>query len=74
MLIKIFTRTKSNDQIFDGNRNLKQWVNHSLSPAVMEVVDASLIMSSHDEKVRLCTIHLVALLVDIGNYTPTASS
>lgn len=43
MLMETFTRTKPNDEMFDGDLNLKQWVSNSLPHAVMEVVDANLI-------------------------------
>ncbi|KAK4716908.1 hypothetical protein R3W88_015246 [Solanum pinnatisectum] len=42
MLIEIFTRTKPNDEMFNGDFSLKQWVSDSLPQTIMEVVDANL--------------------------------
>lgn len=48
MLIEMFIRTKPNDEIFDEDLTLKQWVSNSLPHAVMKVVDANLI-TPHDD-------------------------
>ncbi|XP_060190896.1 probable LRR receptor-like serine/threonine-protein kinase At3g47570 [Lycium barbarum] len=43
MLMETFTRRKPNDEMFEGDLSLKQWVNNSLPEAVMDVVDANLV-------------------------------
>ncbi|PHT82908.1 hypothetical protein T459_11351 [Capsicum annuum] len=41
MLLETFTRRKPNN--FEGDLSLKQWVSHSLSEAVMDVIDIHLV-------------------------------
>lgn len=52
MLIEIFTRTKPNDEMFDKDLSLKQWVSDSLPHAVMKVVDDNLIVSYDDQLMK----------------------
>ncbi|KAM3393917.1 hypothetical protein P3S68_002918 [Capsicum galapagoense] len=44
MLLETFTRRKPND--FEGDHRLKQWVSYSLPKAVMDVVDANLVIAT----------------------------
>ncbi|XP_059282883.1 probable LRR receptor-like serine/threonine-protein kinase At3g47570 [Lycium ferocissimum] len=39
MLLETFTRKKPNDEMFEGDISLKQWVSNSLPEAPMDVVD-----------------------------------
>ncbi|XP_060190764.1 receptor kinase-like protein Xa21 [Lycium barbarum] len=43
MVMETFTRRKPNDEMFEGDLSLKQWVSNSLPEAVINVVDANLV-------------------------------
>nr|XP_016483522.1 PREDICTED: probable LRR receptor-like serine/threonine-protein kinase At3g47570 [Nicotiana tabacum] len=66
MLMEIFTRTKPNDEMFDGDLSLKQWVSNSLPQAVREVIDANLIkpQDTHLIKKLDCVVSIMKVAID----------
>ncbi|KAK4713243.1 hypothetical protein R3W88_019150 [Solanum pinnatisectum] len=66
MLMETFTRTNPNDEMFDGDFSLKQWVSNSLPQAAMEIVDANLI-SPHDNHLMKkldCVVSIMKVAID----------
>ncbi|XP_070014534.1 probable LRR receptor-like serine/threonine-protein kinase At3g47570 [Nicotiana sylvestris] len=43
MLMETFTWRKPNDEMFEGDLSLKQWVSCSLTKAIVDVVDANFV-------------------------------
>ncbi|KAH0652458.1 hypothetical protein KY289_030136 [Solanum tuberosum] len=66
MLMETFTRTKPNDEMFDGELSLKQWVRNSLPRAAMEIVDANLIspQDNHLMKKLDCVVSIMKVAID----------
>ncbi|XP_016448756.2 receptor kinase-like protein Xa21 [Nicotiana tabacum] len=66
MLLENFTRRKPNDEMFDGDLNLKQWVSYSIPEAVMDVVDANLLtpMDNHLNKKLDCVASIMKVALD----------
>ncbi|KAH0650015.1 hypothetical protein KY284_029927 [Solanum tuberosum] len=66
MLMETFTRKNPNDEMFDGDFSLKQWVSNSLPQAAMEIVDANLI-SPHDNQLMKkldCVVSIMKVAID----------
>ncbi|KAH0652449.1 hypothetical protein KY289_030127 [Solanum tuberosum] len=66
MLMETFTRKNPNDEMFDGDFSLKQWVRNSLPQAAMEIVDANLI-SPHDNHLMKkldCVVSIMKVAID----------
>lgn len=66
MLMETFTRTKPNNEMFDGDLSLKQWVSNSLPHAVMEVVDPNLITPQDNHLVKKidCVVCIMKVAID----------
>ncbi|XP_060190974.1 probable LRR receptor-like serine/threonine-protein kinase At3g47570 [Lycium barbarum] len=64
MLMETFTRRKPNDEMFEGDLSLKQWVSNSLPEAVMDVVDANLV-TPNDSYLKLdCVASIMKVALD----------
>ncbi|XP_070014536.1 receptor kinase-like protein Xa21 [Nicotiana sylvestris] len=66
MLLETFTRRKPNDEMFDGDLSLKQWVSYSLPEAILDVVDANLVTShdNHLNKKLDCVASIMKVALD----------
>ncbi|XP_060190899.1 probable LRR receptor-like serine/threonine-protein kinase At3g47570 [Lycium barbarum] len=64
MLMETFTRRKPNDEMFEGDLSLKQWVSNSLPEAIMDVVDANLV-TPNDSYLKLdCVASIMKVALD----------
>ncbi|XP_060189477.1 probable LRR receptor-like serine/threonine-protein kinase At3g47570 isoform X3 [Lycium barbarum] len=64
MLLETFTRKKPNDEMFEGDISLKQWVSNSLLEAPMDVVDANLV-TPNDSYLKLdCVASIMKVALD----------
>ncbi|XP_059283051.1 probable LRR receptor-like serine/threonine-protein kinase At3g47570 isoform X2 [Lycium ferocissimum] len=64
MLMETFTRRKPNDEMFEGDLSLKQWVSNSLPEAVMDVIDANLV-TPNDSYLKLdCVASIMKVALD----------
>nr|XP_033511045.1 LRR receptor-like serine/threonine-protein kinase EFR [Nicotiana tomentosiformis] len=66
ILMETFTRRKPNDEMFDGDLSLKQWVSYSLPKAIMGVVDATLVtpQDNHLNKKLDCVASIMKVAQD----------
>nr|XP_009598322.1 probable LRR receptor-like serine/threonine-protein kinase At3g47570 [Nicotiana tomentosiformis] len=66
MLMETFTRRKPNDEMFEGNLSLKQWVSYSLTEAIVDVVDANLVtpQDNHLNKKLDCVASIMKVALD----------
>ncbi|XP_009765419.1 receptor-like serine/threonine-protein kinase At1g78530 [Nicotiana sylvestris] len=66
MLMETFTRRKPNDEMFDGDLRLKQWVSYSLPVAIVDVVDANLVtpQDNHLNKKLDCVASIMKVALD----------
>ncbi|KAH0669002.1 hypothetical protein KY289_023495 [Solanum tuberosum] len=71
MLLETFTRRKPNE--FEGDLSLKQWVNHSLPKATMDIVDANLITSTDNRLQRELDVvaSIMKVALDCCDDSPT---
>ncbi|XP_009765422.1 probable LRR receptor-like serine/threonine-protein kinase At3g47570 [Nicotiana sylvestris] len=66
MLMETFTRRKPNDEIFNGDLSLKQWVSYSLPGEIVDVVDANLVTprDNHLNKKLDCVASIMKVALD----------
>ncbi|XP_059307998.1 receptor kinase-like protein Xa21 [Lycium ferocissimum] len=72
MLMETFTRKRPNDEIFDGDFSLKQWVNDSLPEAISKVVDTNLLKpedKKHMDKTD-CVASILKVALDCSAESP----
>ncbi|XP_016580252.2 probable LRR receptor-like serine/threonine-protein kinase At3g47570 [Capsicum annuum] len=71
LLMETFTRRKPNDEMFEGDLSLKQWVSNSLPKSVMDVVDANL-TTQNDSYLKLdCVASIMEVALDCCVDSPT---
>nr|XP_016469162.1 PREDICTED: probable LRR receptor-like serine/threonine-protein kinase At3g47570 [Nicotiana tabacum] len=68
MLMETFTRRKPNDEMFEGDLSLKQWVSYSLPEAIVHVIDANLVTTqdNHLSKKLDCVASIMKVALDCG--------
>nr|XP_009617698.1 probable LRR receptor-like serine/threonine-protein kinase At3g47570 [Nicotiana tomentosiformis] len=66
MLMETFTRRKPNDEMFEGDLSLKQWVSCSLTEAIVDVVDANFVTphDNHINKKLDCVASIMKVALD----------
>ncbi|XP_070012335.1 probable LRR receptor-like serine/threonine-protein kinase At3g47570 [Nicotiana sylvestris] len=66
MLMEAFTRRKPNDEMFEGDLSLKQWVSNSLPEGTVDVVDANLVtpQDDHLNKKLDCVVSIMKVALD----------
>ncbi|KAL3498565.1 hypothetical protein ACH5RR_041297 [Cinchona calisaya] len=48
MLMEVFTRRRPSDEMFDGDLNLKSWVNESMPDAILQIIDTDLLKPTEE--------------------------
>ncbi|XP_070041939.1 probable LRR receptor-like serine/threonine-protein kinase At3g47570 isoform X2 [Nicotiana tomentosiformis] len=66
MLMETFTRRKPNDEMFEGDLSLKQWVSCSLPEAIVDVVDANFVThyDNHLNNKLYCVASIMKVALD----------
>ena len=73
MLMEILTKRRPTDEeICNGNLDLRKWITQSLSGSMMEVVDANLFSEEEQitSKSEMCIASMIELALDCTKETP----
>ncbi|XP_075087999.1 putative LRR receptor-like serine/threonine-protein kinase At3g47570 [Nicotiana tabacum] len=73
MLMETFTRTKPNDEMFDGDLSLKQWVSNSLPRAIIEVANLIMPPDGHLMKKIDSVVSIMKVAIDCCIESPKGS-